>query len=154
MKSEHYHNLTNKNEIKSPQDNGPMEQLSHSSGRCQAQFHHKWAAPRASLNVVWGGVSGQAGLPWKATLSQQPVPSKTACACCTQMLWFAPPAGATDWLWQTLSILLAQQMLSISGRCTPHSFSAMNWELLPFPPPPSPSLSAPQPWASCHSSGR
>ena len=52
------------------------------------------------------------------------------------MLQFPPPAGATDWLWQTLSISLAQQMLSISGRCTHQSFSGMTGELLPFPPPP------------------
>lgn len=79
---------------------------------------------------------GAALWPWEATLSPELAPSITACECPSQMLPFPAPARATDLLWQTLSISLAQQMLLISGRCTHQSFSGMKGELLPFPPPP------------------
>lgn len=45
--------MTDKNEIKLPHAEGLLELHSDSSGLCEVQCHHKWAAPRACPNVGW-----------------------------------------------------------------------------------------------------
>lgn len=129
------HNLTNKNEIQLPHVEGPMEQLSDSSGLCEVQFHHKWAAPRACLSVVWGLRAWACPTALENHRVPTAHPSSAASVCPSQMLPFATPAGATAWLWQTLSILMAKQIAINIWEMHPSFFQWHEWGTVSFSVP-------------------
>lgn len=132
-------------EVKLPRGDGPVEHLRFLRVQ-QGPISSQRAAPRACLSLVWAAAClGRPRCLRKSLCPNSPLPPELPpCALpeCSHL-----PLLLEHRMTVTNSILLAEQMSSISGKCTHHSFSGMNggrggsflFRLLlhPFPRPPA-----------------